>query len=175
MENWGSWAAVYPRTWADSVWTSKAPCSSLKAWGEATALPSASQRTQASRPCPSFTTGMKPKSRNTSQDWPLALNSNLQEDILFKAHLDKAYYKKLFYPFSVLAILIFFGSFIFGSLRDSSPGSRIVLAVLGGFLYRISQDLSASIFISYNLPILIGVVIPACILVLISIYSYKKI
>jgi len=103
------------------------------------------------------------------------LNSNLQEDILFKAHLDKAYYKKLFYPFSVLAILIFFGSFIFGSLRDSSPGSRIVLAVLGGFLYRISQDLSASIFISYNLPILIGVVIPACILVLISIYSYKKI
>ena len=102
-------------------------------------------------------------------------HSNLEDDILFKAHLDKAYYKKLFYPFSVWAILIFFGAFIFGSLRDSSPGSRIVLAVVGGFLYRISQDLSVSIFISYNLPILIGVVMPACILVLLSIYSYKKI
>ena len=51
-------------------------------------------------------------------------HSNLEDDILFKAHLDKAYYKKLFYPFSVLAILIFFGSFIFGSLRDSSLGDR---------------------------------------------------
>jgi len=102
-------------------------------------------------------------------------HSNLEDDILFKAHLDKAYYKKLFYPFSVWAILIFFGAFIFGSLRDSSPGSRIVLAVVGGFLYRISQDLSVSIFISYNLPILIAVVMPACTLILISIYSYKKI
>jgi lipopolysaccharide export system permease protein len=103
------------------------------------------------------------------------IESSLDEDVLFKAHLDKSFYKKIFYPFSVLAIMIFFGSFIFGSLRDSSPGSRIVFAVFGGFLYRIFQDLSISISISYSLPILIGVIAPASILLILSIYSYKRI
>jgi len=105
----------------------------------------------------------------------LMIESSLDEDVLFKAHLDKSFYKKIFYPFSVLAIMIFFGSFIFGSLRDSSPGSRIVFAVFGGFLYRIFQDLSISISISYSLPILIGVIAPASILLILSIYSYKRI
>jgi len=101
--------------------------------------------------------------------------SSLDEDILFRAHLDKFFYKKIFYPFSVLAIMIFFGSFIFGSLRDSTPGSRIVFAVFGGFLYRIFQDLSISISISYNTPVLIGVIAPAIILLILSFFSYRKI
>ena len=105
----------------------------------------------------------------------LMIESSLDEDVLFKAHLDKSFYKKIFYPFSVLAIMIFFGSFIFGSLRDSSPGSRIVFAVFGGFLYRIFQDLSISISISYSIPVLIGVITPAVILLMLSIYSYKQI
>ena len=105
----------------------------------------------------------------------LMIESTLDEDVLFKAHLDKSFYKKIFYPFSVLAIMIFFGSFIFGSLRDSSPGSRIVFAVFGGFLYRIFQDLSISISISYSMPVLIGVITPAVILLMLSIYSYKQI
>ena len=101
--------------------------------------------------------------------------SSLDEDILFRDHLDKFFYKKIFYPFSVLAIMIFFGSFIFGSLRDSTPGSRIVFAVFGGFLYRIFQDLSISISISYNTPVLIGVIAPAIILLILSFFSYRKI
>ena len=101
--------------------------------------------------------------------------SSLDEDILFRAHLDKFFYKKIFYPFSVLAIMIFFGSFIFGSLRDSTPGSRIVFAVFGGFLYRIFQDLSISISISYNTPVLIGVIAPAIILLILSFFFYRKI
>jgi lipopolysaccharide export system permease protein len=99
----------------------------------------------------------------------------LKEDQLFKMHLDKSFYKRIFYPFSILAIIIFFGSFIFSSLRDSSPASRIVLAVVGGFVYKVIQDFSISFFISFSYPILIGVIAPAVLLLITSIYLYKKI
>ena len=106
----------------------------------------------------------------------LLLRGNLaKEDQLFKMHLDKSFYKRIFYPFSILAIIIFFGSFIFSSLRDSSPASRIVLAVVGGFVYKVIQDFSISFFISFSYPIFIGVIAPAILLLIASIYSYKKI
>ena len=106
----------------------------------------------------------------------LLLRDNLvKEDQLFKMHLDKSFYKRIFYPFSILAIIIFFGSFIFSSLRDSTPASRIVLAVVGGFVYKVIQDFSISFFISFSYPIFIGVIAPAILLLVASSYSYKKI
>jgi lipopolysaccharide export LptBFGC system permease protein LptF len=106
----------------------------------------------------------------------LLLRGNLvKEDQLFRMHLDKSFYKRIFYPFSILAIIIFFGSFIFSSLRDSSPASRIVLAVVGGFVYKVIQDFSISFFISFSYPIFIGVIAPAILLLIASTYLYKKI
>ncbi len=102
-------------------------------------------------------------------------DSSLKKDILFKRHLDKALYKKILLPFSILILIIYFGSLIFTSLRDSTLGGRIVFAVIGAFIYNLVQDLSIGIFISYGLPVLIGVIIPSIILVVLSIFSYKKI
>ena len=113
------------------------------------------------------------KKLNEYQD--VMRQSSLEKDILFNSHLEKSYYKKIFFPISVLAIIIFFGSFIFGSLRDSTPGSKIVFAVLGGFIYKMIQDFSASIFISYSYPIVIGVIAPAVFLLIFSIFLYKRI
>ena len=64
---------------------------------------------------------------------------------------------------------------IFTSLRDSTLGGRIVVAVIGTFIYKLIQDLSIGVFISYGLPVLIGVLIPSIILIAFSIFSYKKI
>ena len=102
-------------------------------------------------------------------------NSSLKKDILFKRHLDKALYKKILLPFSILILIIYFGSLIFTSLRDSTLGGRIVVAVIGAFVFNLVQDLSIGIFISYGLPVLIGVIIPLIILVVLSIFSYKRI
>jgi lipopolysaccharide export LptBFGC system permease protein LptF len=49
------------------------------------------------------------------------------------------------------------------------------LAVVGGFVYRVIQDFSISLFISFGYPILIGVIAPATLLLIASSYSYKKI
>lgn len=105
----------------------------------------------------------------------LFINSTLKKDILFKSHLDKAFYKMTFQLISILILIIFFGSLIFTSLRDSTVGGRVLVAVVGAFIYKISQDLSIGIFISYGLPVLIGVIIPSIFLIAMSFRSYKKI
>ena len=105
----------------------------------------------------------------------LFINSTLKKDILFKSHLDKAFYKMTFQLISILILIIFFGSLIFTSWRDSTVGGRVLVAVVGAFIYKISQDLSIGIFISYGLPVLIGVIIPSIFLIAMSFRSYKKI
>jgi len=105
----------------------------------------------------------------------LFTDSTLKKDILFKSHLDKAFYKMIFQLISILVLIIFFGSLIFTSLRDSTVGGRVLVAVVGAFIYKISQDLSIGIFISYGLPVLIGVIIPSIFLIAMSFRSYKKI
>ena len=101
--------------------------------------------------------------------------SNIDSDILFKSHLDKAFYKLIFLPISILILIIYFGSLIFTSLRESTVGGRIIVAVLGAFLFKLFQDLSIGVFISYSMPVFIGVILPSVILLLMSISSYKKI
>ena len=74
-----------------------------------------------------------------------------KQDRFFKAHVEKKIYKFFFMLISITILILFFGYFIFGSLRDSSPGSKIVISVLGAFVYQIMQDLTISIAISFNI------------------------
>tara|TARA_B100000579_G_scaffold133346_1_gene107846 strand:- start:4018 stop:5067 length:1050 start_codon:yes stop_codon:yes gene_type:complete len=101
--------------------------------------------------------------------------SLIEQDVLFKAHLDKAIYKKIYLPFSILLLVMFFGSLIFTSLRDSSIGGSVLIAVVGAFIYKLIQDLSIGIFISYQLTVFIGVILPSLVLLLMSFISYKRI
>ena len=96
------------------------------------------------------------------------------KDKIYKSHLEKHYYQFILKPISILSLIIFFGYFIFGSLRESSSGSKIVLSVVGAFIFQILQDLSTSIAISFNQNVLIGMLIPSCILFIISIFMYRK-
>ena len=105
----------------------------------------------------------------------LFINSTIKEDILFKSHLDKVYFKTIFLPFSIFILITFFGSLVFTSLRDANLGVRITVAVFGAFIYRLAQDLSIGIFISYNMPIMLGVIIPSLFVVMLSFHAYKKI
>ena len=96
------------------------------------------------------------------------------KDKIYKSYLEKHYYQFILKPISILSLIIFFGYFIFGSLRESSSGSKIVLSVVGAFIFQILQDLSTSIAISFNQNVLIGMLIPSCILFIISIFMYRK-
>ena len=105
----------------------------------------------------------------------LFIESKLEDDILFKQHIDKALYKVVLIPLSIFTLIAYFGSLIFGSLRDLNIGTRITIAVFGAFVYKLMQDLSIGIFISFNLSVLIGVMIPSILLALLAVNSYRKI
>ena len=101
--------------------------------------------------------------------------SSKKEDKLFIAHLEKSFYKNIFQPISILCLIVFFGSFIFSSLRDVTPASRIVLSVVGAFIYKVFQDFTISFSIATNLSVLIGVIAPALLLLIMSIFFYRRI
>ena len=101
--------------------------------------------------------------------------STIKKDILFKSHIDKSFYNKIFLPISSLILILFFGSFIFTSLRDSTIGNRVVVSVVGAFIYQLIQDLSSGIFISYGLTTILGIILPSVLLIVASMISYKKI
>ena len=97
-----------------------------------------------------------------------------KQDRFFKAHVEKKIYKFFFMLISITILILFFGYFIFGSLRDSSPGSKIVISVLGAFVYQIMQDLTISIAISFNIFLFIGICLPALVLLLCSFFMYRR-
>ena len=101
--------------------------------------------------------------------------STIKKDILFKSHIDKSFYNKIFLPISSLILILFFGSFIFTSLRDSTIGNRVVVSVVGAFIYQLIQDLSSGIFISYGLTTILGIILPSVLLIVASMISFKKI
>ncbi len=105
----------------------------------------------------------------------LFIENTSQEDRLLKSHIEKTLIKKLYLPISIAILIAFFGSFIFTSLRNSTTGGRVIFSVIGAFLYGVLQDLSIGVFISYKLPILLGVIIPSLILTALSYLSYKRI
>ena len=113
--------------------------------------------------------------KNINSFRQLFTESTLKEDVLFKAHLDKALFTSIFKPISIMVLILFFGSLIFTSLRDSNVGERIVISVLGAFIYKICLDLSIGIFISYGFPVLIGVLIPSILIIVLSFKSYQNI
>ena len=102
-------------------------------------------------------------------------NSTLKKDITFKSHIDKFFYKKIFLPISIFLLIIFFGSLVFTSLRETTIGGKIIISIVVAFIYLLIQDLSASVFISYNLPVVIGIALPSMILIILSLRLYKNI
>ena len=97
------------------------------------------------------------------------------QDNSFKAELEKNVYTTISIPFSALAIMLLAGSFMFGSLREASMGTKIVLGVVCGFLYGVFQDLLISIFITYALNILMSVLIPIFLSFILCIFFYRRI
>jgi len=100
---------------------------------------------------------------------------NSVKDNSFQADLEKNIYKTLLLPISALAIMILAGSLMFGSLRDSAMGTKIIFGVVCGFIYSVIQDLAVSIFITYSLSVLLAILLPIFLVMILSFIFYKRI
>ena len=101
------------------------------------------------------------------------ISANKKDDLFF-SHISKNLYEKIFMPFSILALCIFFGSFVYGSLRNSTSSYIIVTSVAGAFVYSLIQDFTMSYSISYNLVQIYGVLLPGFIIFIAGIIRLNK-
>ncbi|MBO1254357.1 LPS export ABC transporter permease LptG [Alteromonas sp. 5E99-2] len=85
------------------------------------------------------------------------LDNNRQDS----SRYELAFWRKLFQPLSVAVMVLMALSFIFGPLRSVSMGARVIMGVLVGFSFFISNEVFGPLSLVYQLPPLLGAVLPS--------------
>ena len=85
-----------------------------------------------------------------------------------------AFWRKLMQPLTVAVMLLVALSFIFGPLRSVSMGARIMMGVFTGILFFISNEVLGSLSLVYQLPPILGAIMPSLVFVSIAWYIISK-
>ena len=100
-------------------------------------------------------------------------------DYLSQNHQDQsryllAFWRKIMQPLTVAVMLLMALSFIFGPLRSVSMGARIMMGVLTGLLFHITNQVFGSVSLVYQLPPVLGAVMPSILFVTIAVYLIRR-
>ncbi|RLV61385.1 lipopolysaccharide ABC transporter permease LptG [Parashewanella curva] len=85
-----------------------------------------------------------------------------------------ALWRKIVQPVTVAVMLLVALSFIFGPLRTVTMGARVLLGVIAGFSFYISNQIFGPLSIVYSLPPVIGAIAPSILFTGIAIYFIRK-
>ncbi len=85
-----------------------------------------------------------------------------------------AFWRKIMQPLTVAVMLLVALSFIFGPLRSVSMGARIMMGVLTGLLFHLTNQVFGSLSLVYQLPPIFGAVMPSILFVSIAIWLMKR-
>jgi lipopolysaccharide export system permease protein len=85
-----------------------------------------------------------------------------------------AFWRKIMQPFTVAVMLLVALSFIFGPLRSVSMGARIMMGVLTGLLFHLSNQVLGSVSLVYQLPPIFGAVMPSLLFVAVAIFLMNR-
>ncbi|MEY8251111.1 MAG: LPS export ABC transporter permease LptG [Colwellia sp.] len=85
-----------------------------------------------------------------------------------------AFWRKIMQPLTVAVMLLVALSFIFGPLRSVSMGARIMMGVFTGILFFISNEVLGSLSLVYQLPPMLGAMMPSLIFISLAWYFISK-
>ena len=85
-----------------------------------------------------------------------------------------AFWRKIMHPVTVAVMLLVALSFIFGPLRSVSMGARIMMGVVTGLLFHVSNQVLGSLSLVYQLPAVFGATLPSIIFISIAMYFINK-
>ncbi|MCC3702540.1 LPS export ABC transporter permease LptG [Rouxiella badensis] len=83
-------------------------------------------------------------------------------------------WRKIFAPLSVAVMMLMALSFIFGPLRSVPMGVRVVTGICFGFLFYVLDQIFGPLSLVYNIPPLLGAVLPSALFLVISVYLLLK-
>jgi len=98
------------------------------------------------------------------------LNANAQDPSRYQL----AFWRKLMQPITVAVMLLVALSFIFGPLRSVSMGARIMMGVVTGILFFVSNEVLGSLSLVYQFPPIIGAISPSLLFVSLAWYFLNK-
>lgn len=98
------------------------------------------------------------------------LNSNNQD----ASRYELALWRKALAPLTVAVMLLVALSFIFGPLRSVTMGARILLGVITGFVFHMSNEVFGPVSQVFNLPPGVGAVLPSLLFASVAIYFLQK-
>lgn len=79
-----------------------------------------------------------------------------------------SFWNKVFTPLTIVAMVLLAVPFIFGTLRDSSVGQRILVGFLSGLVFYFIDKLTGQAGVVYNLPPLVAAGLPTVIVMVIA-------
>ncbi|MGB0892846.1 MAG: LPS export ABC transporter permease LptG [Parashewanella sp.] len=85
-----------------------------------------------------------------------------------------ALWRKVMQPVTVAVMLLVALSFIFGPLRTVTMGARVLLGVVAGFTFHISNQIFGPLSIVYELPPAFGAIAPSILFTGIAVYFIRK-
>ena len=92
------------------------------------------------------------------------LNNNGQDSSRYQL----AFWRKVLQPVSVSVMLLMALSFIFGPLRSVTMGARVIMGVLTGFGFFITNEVFGPLSLVYQLPPLAGALLPSALFALVA-------
>jgi lipopolysaccharide export system permease protein len=87
---------------------------------------------------------------------------------------DLVFWNKVLQPVSSITMLLLSMGFIFGPLRSGNFGLRLVVGVIAGFLFYLSNKMFGPVTLVYNVPAFIGAAAPIGLALLLSAMLYRK-
>jgi len=98
----------------------------------------------------------------------------LQQNGQEASRYELAYWRKVLQPVTVAAMLLLALSFIFGPLRSVTMAARVLLGILTGFGFYMSNEVFGPLALVYQLPPLAGAAVPSLLFIAISLYFMRR-
>lgn len=98
------------------------------------------------------------------------LKANAQDSSRYQL----AFWRKIMQPITVAVMLLVALSFIFGPLRSVSMGARIMMGVVTGIIFFVSNEVLGSLSLVYQFPPIIGAVSPSILFIIVAWYFMNK-
>lgn len=98
----------------------------------------------------------------------------LQENSQDASRYELAFWRKALQPLTIIAMLLMALSFIFGPLRSVTMAARVLMGILTGFAFYMSNEVFGPVALVYQLPPLAGALLPSLLFIGLSLYFMRK-
>jgi len=98
------------------------------------------------------------------------LQSNGLDDRIYQS----AFWEKIMYPFSIIALVMAGMPFVFGSSRQHNHGVRLFIGMTLGGLFMLVNAAAQNLATAYSLPVAISTAVPSAVLMIVAVTVLRR-